>query len=84
MKMRVQELEGVILDFDHTNMIANSIIKFLKGFNSLIWRAVSLANSSTHVLKRQTLRNLLTKPGWNSLEIRTLRGVLSAFKDRKR
>ena len=26
-----------------------------------------------------TLRNLLTKPGWNSLEIRTLRGVLSAF-----
>ncbi|MFN3747433.1 MAG: RNA methyltransferase [Sphingorhabdus sp.] len=31
-----------------------------------------------------TLRNLLTKPGWNSLEIRTLRGVLSAFKQRKR
>ncbi len=26
-----------------------------------------------------TLRNLLTKPAWNSLEIRTLRGVLSAF-----
>jgi tRNA/rRNA methyltransferase len=26
-----------------------------------------------------TLRNLLTKPGWNSLEVRTLRGVLSAF-----
>lgn len=32
---------------------------------------------------QQTLRNLLTKPGWNSLEIRTLRGVLSAFKERK-
>lgn len=31
-----------------------------------------------------TLRNLLTKPSWNSLEIRTLRGVLSAFKERKR
>lgn len=30
-----------------------------------------------------TLRNLLTKAGWNSLEIRTLRGVLSAFKDRQ-
>ncbi len=30
-----------------------------------------------------TLRNLLTKPGWNSLEIRTLRGVLSAFRKRK-
>lgn len=33
---------------------------------------------------QQTLRNLLTKPGWNSLEIRTLRGVLSALKDRNR
>ena len=32
---------------------------------------------------QQTLRNLLTKPGWNSLEVRTFRGVLSAFKDRK-
>jgi tRNA/rRNA methyltransferase len=28
---------------------------------------------------RLTLRNLLTKPGWNHLEIRTLRGVLSAL-----
>jgi tRNA/rRNA methyltransferase len=26
-----------------------------------------------------TLRNLLTKPGWNHLEVRTLRGVLSAL-----
>ena len=32
---------------------------------------------------QQTLRNLLTKPGWNSLEVRTFRGVLSAFKDRR-
>ncbi len=31
---------------------------------------------------RLTLRNLLTKPGWNSLEVRTLRGVLSAFAGR--
>jgi tRNA/rRNA methyltransferase len=31
-----------------------------------------------------TLRNLLTKPGWNSLEVRTLRGVLSAFAGRHR
>lgn len=30
-----------------------------------------------------TLRNLLTKPGWNSLEIRTLRGVLSTFAKRR-
>lgn len=28
---------------------------------------------------KRTLRNLLTKPGWNSLEIRTLRGVLAAL-----
>lgn len=28
---------------------------------------------------RMTLRNLLTKPGWNHLEVRTLRGVLSAL-----
>jgi tRNA/rRNA methyltransferase len=30
-----------------------------------------------------TLRNLMTKPAWNSYEVRTFRGVLSAFKDRK-
>ena len=40
-------------------MNANSIIKFLRGFNSFIWRAFGLANSSTHALKRHTLRNLL-------------------------
>jgi tRNA/rRNA methyltransferase len=28
---------------------------------------------------RRTLRGLLTKPGWNSLEVRTMRGVLSAL-----
>lgn len=28
---------------------------------------------------KRTLRNLLTKPGWNYLEVRTLRGVLSAL-----
>lgn len=32
---------------------------------------------------QQTLRNLLTKAGWNSLEIRTLRGVWSSFRDRR-
>ena len=32
---------------------------------------------------RLTLRNLLTKPGWNSLELRTLRGVWSSFRDRR-
>ena len=33
---------------------------------------------------KRTLRNLLTKPGWNSLEIRTLRGVLSSLRRRDR
>lgn len=28
---------------------------------------------------RRTLRSMLTKPGWNHLEIRTMRGVLSAL-----
>lgn len=33
---------------------------------------------------RRTLRNMLTKPGWNSLEIRTLRGVLMTLAKRRR
>jgi tRNA/rRNA methyltransferase len=33
---------------------------------------------------RRTLRGLLTKPGWNHLEVRTLRGVLSALGGRDR
>ena len=33
---------------------------------------------------RRTLRTLLTKPGWSSPEIRTLRGVLSALAGAKR
>lgn len=32
---------------------------------------------------RLTLRNLLTKPGWNEQELRTLRGVLSALEGKK-
>lgn len=33
---------------------------------------------------RRTLRNVLTTPGWNHLEIRTLRGVLSTLAKRDR
>jgi len=33
---------------------------------------------------RLTLRNVLTKPGWNHLEVRTLRGVLSALEKEPR
>ena len=33
---------------------------------------------------RRTLRTLLTKPGWSSQEVRTMRGVLSALAGKKR
>jgi tRNA/rRNA methyltransferase len=33
---------------------------------------------------KRTLRNLLTKPGWNHLEVRTLRGVLSSLRSPRR
>jgi tRNA/rRNA methyltransferase len=33
---------------------------------------------------RLTLRNLLTKPGWNHLEVRTFRGILSTLEDARR
>ena len=32
---------------------------------------------------RRTVRSLLTKPGWSSMEVRTLRGVLSALAGKK-
>jgi len=32
---------------------------------------------------RRTLRTLLTKPGWSSQELKTLRGVLSALEGKK-
>ena len=32
---------------------------------------------------RLTLRNMLTKPGWNHLEVRTMRGVLSTLEKRE-
>ncbi len=32
---------------------------------------------------RRTLRNILTKPGWNHLEVRTLRGVLTTLARRR-
>ena len=33
---------------------------------------------------RRTLRSVLTKPGWNHLEVRTLRGILSTLARKKR
>ncbi len=37
---------------------------------------------SRAVATRLALRTILTKPGWNHLEVRTMRGVLSAFSRR--
>jgi tRNA/rRNA methyltransferase len=37
----------------------------------------------THVTKN-TLRSIMTKPAWNTKEVRTLRGVLGALQGRKR
>jgi tRNA/rRNA methyltransferase len=34
-------------------------------------------------IARRTLRTLLTKPGWDSQEVRTVRGVLSALAGKK-
>jgi len=39
---------------------------------------------SRDVANHRTLRGVLTKPGWNHLEVRTLRGVLSALGRRPR
>jgi len=39
---------------------------------------------SRAVATRLTLRNMLTKPGWNTLEVRTMRGVLSALGGKRR
>ncbi|MEO6387702.1 MAG: RNA methyltransferase [Croceibacterium sp.] len=36
------------------------------------------------VMAHRTLRSVLTKPGWNHLEVRTLRGVLSALEKPRR
>lgn len=59
--------------------------------DGMIWQLFGLLEERSYFFPPErtsatqlTLRNLLTKPGWNSLEIRTLRGVLSAFKERKR
>ena len=33
---------------------------------------------------RRTMRTMLTKPGWSSMEVRTMRGILSALAGKKR
>ena len=44
---------------------------------SLVAAAAPSIPPSRAAATRRTLRTVLTKPGWNHLEVRTLRGVLS-------
>ena len=48
-------------------------------FETLLDKAGYFFPESRSAATRRTLRNLLTKPGWNHLEVRTLRGVLSSL-----
>jgi tRNA/rRNA methyltransferase len=46
-------------------------------FEALLEEREYFFPASRAAATRRTLRNVLTKPGWNHLEVRTLRGVLS-------
>jgi tRNA/rRNA methyltransferase len=48
-------------------------------FESLLQPAGYFLPEGRAPATKQTLRTVLTKPGWNHLEVRTLRGVLSAL-----
>ncbi|MDQ4420109.1 TrmJ/YjtD family RNA methyltransferase [Sphingobium sp. DEHP117] len=48
-------------------------------FDTMLEAAGYFFPESRAAATRRTLRNLLTKPGWNHLEVRTLRGVLSSL-----
>lgn len=51
----------------------------IETFNALLEKAGYFFPPDRAPATRRTLRNLLTKAGWNHLEVRTLRGVLSAL-----
>jgi len=48
-------------------------------FEALLEPRDYFAPPSRAAATRRTLRTMLTKPGWNHLEVRTMRGVLSAL-----
>ena len=48
-------------------------------FETLLDSAGYFFPESRVAATKRTLRNLLTKPGWNHLEVRTLRGILSSL-----
>ncbi len=49
-------------------------------FEQMLEPAEYYTPQSRATAMRRTLRTLLTKPGWNHLEVRTLRGALSALR----
>jgi tRNA/rRNA methyltransferase len=51
----------------------------IEQLETLLERAGYFYPKNRTVATKRTLRTLLTKPGWNHLELRTLRGVLSAL-----
>jgi len=53
-------------------------------FEALLEPARYFYPESRAAANRLTLRNMLTKPAWNALEIRTFRGVLSALERKRR
>jgi len=48
-------------------------------FETLLEKAGYFFPAGRAPATKRTLRNLLTKPGWNHLEVRTLRGILSSL-----
>jgi len=48
-------------------------------FNRLLEPRGYFRPESRAVSTRRTLRSMLTKPGWNHLEVRTMRGILSSL-----
>jgi tRNA/rRNA methyltransferase len=53
-------------------------------FEALLEPAGYFRPASRAAATHRTLRNMLTKPGWNHLEVRTMRGVLSALERARR
>jgi tRNA/rRNA methyltransferase len=53
-------------------------------YEALLEPAGYFRPASRAAATRRTLRNMLTKPAWNHLEVRTMRGVLSALERGRR
>ena len=62
------EVKILVVDDREDNLLSIETLLEPKGF---------FRPESRRPHTRRTLRTLLTKPGWNHLEVRTMRGVLS-------